>query len=113
MFCPGQSRSGQSVQILKFVQGTKFFDTETIWRDDVRLALQQMVGFIAGYLGDSGEHVSTVGRGPFDAVAMVDAAVACLFVQIEIVQVVVEIAVAGAQIPAEQGCVCGEYGGHV
>ena len=65
---------------------------------------------MGGDLGNGGKHVRR-GRGrALHAVAMVDLSIAGLFVQIELIQIVVEIDVAGAQVSAQQSGVRREDG---
>ena len=104
---------GESVQVLELVQGAELLDAEAVGRDDVGLALEQVLGLVARDARHGGEDVSAVSGRALHAVAVVDAAVAGLLVQVEVAQVVVEVAVAGAQVAAEQRGVRGEYGGHV
>lgn len=98
------------VQVLKLVESAELFHAEAVGRGHVGLALEQIVRLVARDLRHCGEHVGAMSGGSFHAVAMVDATIAGLFVQIERGDVVVEVAMAGAQVAAEQGGVRGKYG---
>jgi hypothetical protein len=101
------------VQILELVQSAELLHAEAVRRDHVGLSLEQVLGLVARDLRDGGENVGAVSGGAFHAVAMVDATIARLLVQVEVRQVVVEVTVAGAQVAAEQRGVCGEHRGDV
>lgn len=45
------------VEVLELVQRREFLDVQPIWRDEVGLALQQMLRLVASDLGDSREDV--------------------------------------------------------
>lgn len=46
-----------SMHVLKFVHGGEPLDIETVWRDAVGFALEQVFGFIGGDMRDGGENV--------------------------------------------------------
>ena len=92
---------GHGVHVLELVKCSKLLDVEAVGSDDVGLALEEMFGLESGDLGDGGEDVGGGGGGSFHAVAVVDAAVAGLLVEVELVEVVVEVAGAGAEIATE------------
>jgi len=50
-----------SVEVLEFVHRLKFDDVQTVWKDTVRLAFQQVFRLISGNMGDCCEHIGTVG----------------------------------------------------
>lgn len=75
-----------------------------------RLALEQVLALVRGDVRDGREDVGAVGGAALDAVAVVDAALARLVVDVEVLQVVVKVDTAGAEVPAEQGRVGGEDG---
>lgn len=83
----------------------KFDDVQPIRQDSVRLPLQQMFGLVGGDMRDRGENVRTVGRGPFDAIPVVDSAFTRFMVDVEVLKIVVEINAASAQVSSEKGCV--------
>ena len=72
-----------------------------------------MLALVCSDVGDGGKDIGGVRRGTFDAVSVVDAALSGFSVYVEVLQVVVEIDGASAQIAAEEGSVCGEDGRHV
>ena len=101
------------VQILELVDGLKLDDIETIWQDAVRFPFQEMFALVGGDMRDSGEHVRAVRRRAFDAVSVVYPAFSCFVIDVKVLEVVVEIDGAGAEVPAEEGCMGGEDGGDV
>lgn len=101
------------VKILELVSRAELLDVETVGQDTVRLALEQVFAFVGGNVGNGSEDIRRVCRTTFYAVAVVDASLASLSVDIEILQVVVKVDRAGAEVAAEQGSVSGENGGHV
>ena len=72
-----------------------------------------MLALVRGDVRDGGEDVRAVRRGALDAVAVVDAALAGLVVDVEVLQVVVEVDGAGAEVAAEEGGVGGKDSGDV
>lgn len=72
-----------------------------------------MLAFVGGDVTDSGEDIGAVGGAPLDAVAVVDATLASLVVDIKVGEVVVEVDASGTEVPAEEGGVGGEDGGDV
>lgn len=104
---------GDLVQVLELVDGRELGDVEAVGQDAVGLALEQVLRLERGDVGDGGEDVARVGGGALDAVAVVDAALAGLGVDVEALQVVVEVDGAGAEVAAEEGGVGGEDGGDV
>lgn len=104
---------GDGVQILELVQRRELLHVEPVGRDHVRLPLQQMLRLVPRYIRHGGEHVRQVGGRPLHAVPVVDLPLACLLVHVELVQVVVEVRVAGAQVPPQQGGVRREHRRHV
>jgi len=104
---------GLLVQVLELVDSGKFGDIQPVRQDTVRLALEQVLAFIGSDVGDGGEDVTRVGRRPLDAVPVVDTALAGLSINVEVLQVVVEVDRAGAQIPTQQCCMSCEDGGHI
>lgn len=75
---------GEGVQVLELVKGTKLLDTQAIGRDYVRLSFQEMFSLVASDLTDCCEDMSTMGRGSFHTVAVVDTSITGFFVQIEL-----------------------------
>lgn len=66
-----------------------------------------------GNVGDRGEYVGAVSRGTLYAIAVVDTTLAGFVVDVEILEVVVEVDGASAEIATEKGSMGGEDGGHV
>ena len=72
-----------------------------------------MLRFVASDSRDCREDVSTRRSGTLHAVAMINASVSSLFVQIEFAQIVVEIAMASAQVSAQESGVGREHCRHI
>ena len=64
-------------------------------------------------MGNGRENVGAVGGRALDAVAVIDAALARFMVDVEVLEVVVKVDGAGAEVAAEEGGVGGEDGAHV
>ena len=95
------------------MHGLELDDVETVGKDAIGFALEKMLRFVCSDVRDSGEDIGTVGGGSFDTVAVVDAALASFVVDVEILEVVVEIDAACAEVASQEGCVGGEDGAHV
>lgn len=78
-----------------------------------RFPLEQMLALVRRDVRDRREDVGAVSRGPLDAVAVVDASLAGLVIDIEILKVVVEVDAASAEVATKEGGVGGEDGGDV
>ncbi|KAI6772502.1 hypothetical protein HG530_003460 [Fusarium avenaceum] len=76
------------VQVLELVNGRELGDIETIGKNTIRLSLQQMFGL--------------------ERLSVVNTTLACLSINIEPLEVVVEVHGAGAEVSAEKSGVCGE-----
>lgn len=59
---------GHRVEILELVQRRELLHVESVRRDDVGLALEQMFSFVAGDLRHGGEDVREIGGGTFETV---------------------------------------------
>jgi hypothetical protein len=101
------------VQVLELVHSRELDDVEAVREDAVGLALEQVLGLVGGDVADGGEDVGAVGCGALDAVAMVDAALAGLVVDVKVGEVVVKVDGAGAEVAPEEGGMGGENGGDV
>ena len=106
-------RLGGRVQILELVHRLELDDVEAVWQDAIGLALEQVLGLVRGDVRDSGEDVSTMSGATLDAVAVVDAALASFVVDIKILEIVVKIDAARAEVAAKECGVCGEDGGDI
>ena len=104
---------GGGVEVLELVHGLELDDVEAVGDDAVGLALEEVLGLVGGDVRDGGEDVGAVRGAPLDAVAVVDAAFAGLVVDVEVLEVVVEVDGAGAEVATEEGCVGCEDGGDV
>ena len=101
------------VQVLEFVGGGELLDVETVWKDAVRLSLQQMLTLVSSDMADGGENICRMSSTAFYAVSVVDTTLSGLGVNVEVLQVVVEIDRASAEVAAEERCVSGEDGRYV
>ena len=86
---------------------------ETVWQDAVGFSLEQVFAFECCYVGDGCENISRMGGGSFYAIAVIDASLASFRVHIKVLQVVVEVDGAGAEIPTKKGSMGGENGGDI
>lgn len=67
-----------------------------------RLALEQVLGLVRRDVRHGRKDVGAVGRRALDAVAVVDAALARLVVDVKVGQVVVKVDRARAEVPSEE-----------
>ena len=104
---------GLGVQVLELVHGRELDHVEAVREHAVGLALQEVLALVGGDVRDGCEDVAGVGGGALDAVAVVDAALAGLGIDVEELQVVVEVDGAGAEVSAKECGVGGEDGGDV
>lgn len=72
-----------------------------------------MFALIRGDMGYGGEDISTVCCRSFDAVSVIDTTFASFVIDIEVLEVVVEINRAGAEVSAEKSSVGREDGSYV
>jgi hypothetical protein len=98
------------VEVLEFVNRGKLLHVETVGQDTVRFTLQQMLAFERGDVRHGCEDIGSMSSGSFNAISVVYASLAGLGVDIKVLQVVVEVDRACAQVPAEEGGVRGEDG---
>ena len=100
----------RGVQILELVHRLELDDVETVREHSIGLPFEQVLAFIGGDVRHGREHIGAVRRGTFDAVSVVDAALAGFVINVEVLEVVVEVDRAGAEVASEEGCVGGEDG---
>lgn len=101
------------MQVLELVGCRELLDVQTVGQDTIRLALEQMFTLVSSDMRYGCEDICGVSSTAFYAVAMVNASLSGLGVAVKVLQVVVEVDRAGAEITTEEGCVGGEDGGHV
>ena len=89
------------VQVLELVQIP--FHIEPVGGDQVRLSLHKMSRLHTGDLRHSGEYVRQVRARPLNAISMVDPSLSRFHVTVEILEIVVEVGVAGAEVSAQLG----------
>ena len=104
---------GDGVQVLELVHGRELDDVQTIGQDTIGLTLQKMLGLVGSDVRDSGKNIAAMSGGTLNAVTVVDATLACLMIDIEATQVVVEINGASTEVASQEGGVGGEDGRHV
>lgn len=101
------------MQILELVHSGEFLHVQAIGQYSIRLPLEQMLAFVSRDVGDGGEDVGRVCRGPFDAVSVVYAALSSFCIHIEVLEIVVKVDRPSAKISSEQCSVCGKDGGYI
>ena len=104
---------GGGVHVLELVHCLELDNIKTIWENTIRLVLEQMFALVGHDVENSHENVGAVGRRVLDAVAVVDAALAGLMVDVEVLEVVVKVDGAGAEVAAEEGGMGGKDSGDV
>jgi hypothetical protein len=72
-----------------------------------------MFTLVCSDVGYGREYISTVGGRALDTISMVNATLSSFVIDIKVLEIVVEIDGAGAEVPAEEGCVCGENSGNI
>lgn len=88
----------------------KLLDVQTIGQDTIGFPLEKMLALVSSDMGDGGEDICGVGCRALYAVAMIYASLASLCIDVEPLQIVVEIDVAGAEVSTEKSGVCSEDG---
>lgn len=101
------------MQILEFVGGRELFDVETVGKDTVWLALEQMLTLVCSNVRDCCKDIGRVCRSTLDAVPVVDTTLAGLGITVKVLKVVVEINRSSAQISSEESSMGGEDGGDI
>ena len=104
---------GGGVEVLELVHGLELDDIESVGEDAIWFTLEEMLGLVGGDVGDGGKDVGTVGGGAFYTVTVVDAALASFVVDIKILEIVVKIDAARAEVAAKECGVCSEDGGDI
>lgn len=100
----------RGVQVLKLVNGLELDDVQAVGEYTVGFPLEQMFTLVRGNVRNGGEDIGTVSGGTFDTISMVDPPLSCFVIDVEILEVVVKVDGASAEIAAEKCCVCGEDG---
>lgn len=67
-----------------------------------------MFTFVSSDMRYSSEDISTMSRSAFNAVSMVNATFSSFVIDIEVLQVIVEVDRAGAEVSSQEGCVGSE-----
>lgn len=104
---------GLLVQVLEFVHGGEFLDVESIRQYSIRLSFQEVLALVCSDVRNGREHIGRVSGGPFDAISVIDAPFAGLSINVKVLQVVVEVDGAGAEVSTEEGGMSGKDGGDV
>jgi hypothetical protein len=101
------------MQILEFVDRLELDDVQTVREHTVRFSFQQMLALVRGDMRHRRKHICAVCRRALYAVPMVDTPFACLVIDVKVLQVVVKVDGAGAEVATEEGGVGGEDGGDI
>lgn len=78
-----------------------------------RFSFQQVFTFIGGDMTDGGKDVGAMSSTTFDTVPVIDSSFSRLGIHVEMLQIVVEIHRASAEIPAQQSSVGSEDSGDI
>ena len=98
----------RSMQVLKFVNRLKLDHIQPVGENAVWLPFQEVLALVCGDMGHGREYVGAVCRRAFDAVTMVNAALPSFVIDVKILEVVVKVDRACAEISAEKRGVCRE-----
>ena len=79
------------MQVLEFVNRRELGDVQTVGQNTVWLALEQVLRLECGDVRDSSEDVASVSSSTFNAVPVVNPALASLSINVKPLKVVVEI----------------------
>lgn len=101
------------MQILELMHRLELHHVQPIRQHPVRLPLQQMLRLVRRDMGHRREHVRAMRRRALDAVTVVNPALARFVVNVKVLEVVVEIDAASAEVASQERCVRGEDGGDV
>lgn len=104
---------GGSVEVLEFVHSLELDDVQAIGKNTIRFPLEEMLGLVSGNVRNGGEDIGAVGSRAFDAVSVVYATLACLVIDIKVLEVIVKVDAASAEVAAEESGVRGEDGGDI
>ena len=72
-----------------------------------------MLGFVCGDMRHGGENVSAVSCRAFNAVSMIYSTLPCFVVDIEVLQIIIKINAAGAEVSTEKCSVSREHSGDI
>lgn len=101
------------MEILEFVHRLELDDIETVWKDTIGFALEQMLALVCGDVRDSGEDIGTMRGRTFDAVSVIDTTLSGFVVDVKVLEIVIEIHGSCAEISSKKGSMCGEDCGDV
>lgn len=104
---------GGGMKVLKFMHGLKFDDVETVGKDSVGFAFEEMLAFVGCDVRNGGKDVGAVGSRTFDAVSVVDTAFSGLVVDVKVLEIVVKVDRACTEISAQEGGMGGEHRGDI
>ena len=96
------------VKVLELVHRLELDDVQTVRENAVWFPLEQVLRLVSSDMGDRRENVGAMGCRSLDAVAVVDPALSCFMINIEILQIVVEVDTACAEVAAKECCVSSE-----
>jgi hypothetical protein len=101
------------VQVLELMSGGEFLHVQSVGEHTVRFPHEKMLALVCGNVRDGSKDLGRVGSAALDAISVVDAALSCLSIHIEVLQVIVKVDGPRAKVSAEESGVGGEDGGHV
>lgn len=87
---------GGSVEVLEFVHSLELDDVQAIGKNTIRFPLEEMLGLVSGNVRNGGEDIGAVGSRAFDAVSVVYATLACLVIDIKVLEVIIKVDAASA-----------------
>ena len=101
------------VQVLEFVHSRELLDVQAIGQNSVRLTLQQMLTLVRSDVRDGRKDIRSMCSCTFDAVSVINTALARFGIDVKVLKVVVKVNRAGAEISTQKSCVGGEDGSDI
>ncbi|KAH3662104.1 hypothetical protein OGAPHI_006285 [Ogataea philodendri] len=98
------------MQVLELVNSLELDHVQSVRKNSIWLPFQQVLTFVCGNVGNSGEDVCRVRSRPFNAVPMIDASFSSLVVDVELIQVVVKVHTSRTEVSSQQSCMGREDG---
>ena len=87
----------------------EFDNVQPVRQHSIRFPLQQVLRFVGCDVRHGCKNIRAMGRGPLDTIPVVDATFACLVIDVEVLQVVIEVDTSSAEVPTEERRMCCEY----
>jgi hypothetical protein len=95
------------------VHGRKFRNVETIREDSIRLSLQKMFALVGSDVGYGCKNIARVCRSTLNAVSMIDSTFSSLCIYIKVLQIIIKIDGAGAEVSSKKSCVGSKNRGYI